>query len=292
MQLTAAAMAALNTGFDASFRKGAAGVTPTFTQVATVINSTGPSTTYSWLGEMPGLREWIGDRVVNELAKHSYSVTNREFEATVGVKRTDIEDDNIGVYAPLFEELGAQAELHPDETVYSLLKDGFTKPCYDGQNFFDTDHPVGEGVVSNMQAGTKPLWILLQTNRPLKPIVWQWRRKPKLTKMDGDQTENVFMRSKYLYGTDLRGEAGFGFWQMAYASKADLTAANFELNKTAMRNFKRDNGKPLGIRPNLILVGPSNVSAANKLFKNATKDNGASNEYQNQVEVLEVDWLE
>ena len=31
---------------------------------------------------------------------------------------------------------------HPDELIFNLLKNGFTSPCFDGQNFFDTDHPV------------------------------------------------------------------------------------------------------------------------------------------------------
>ena len=30
--------------------------------------------------------------------------------------------------------------------------------------------------------------------------------------------ENVFMKKQFLYGADSRGNAGFGFWQMAFGS--------------------------------------------------------------------------
>ena len=45
------------------------------------------------------------------------------------------------------------------------------RACYDGQNFFDTDHPVGEQgsqeTVSNVQTGAGPAWYLLDTTRPV-----------------------------------------------------------------------------------------------------------------------------
>ena len=71
----------------------------------------------------------------------------------MGVTRTAIEDDQLGIYTPLFEEMGYGAATHPDELVFGLLKNGHTTNCFDGQSFFDTDHPVyaevdGTGAVS------------------------------------------------------------------------------------------------------------------------------------------------
>lgn len=103
---------------------------------------------YRWLGAFPGLREWLGDRAVKDLAQDGFVIKNRDFEATVGVDRNDIEDDNIGVYAPLFSQLGENAKQHPDELIFSLIAEGFTKTCFDNQFFFDTDHPNGD----------QPLW--------------------------------------------------------------------------------------------------------------------------------------
>ncbi|MBI5816689.1 MAG: Mu-like prophage major head subunit gpT family protein [Nitrospinae bacterium] len=98
---------------------------------------------YRWLGAFPGLKEWLGERAVKDLALDGFVIKNRDFEATVAVSRNDIEDDNIGVYAPLFSQLGENAKQHPDELVFSMLSQGFASKAFDGQFFFDTDHPNG-----------------------------------------------------------------------------------------------------------------------------------------------------
>ena len=134
--------------------------------------------TYGWLGAFPQLREWLGPRQVKNLTGHAFTITNRKFEATVAVKREDIEDDKLGLFKPVFSEMGEGARRHKEELTFALLKGGFTTACYDGQNFFDTDHPLedADGVVasvSNMQAGSGPAWFLLDTSRGVKPLIWQ-----------------------------------------------------------------------------------------------------------------------
>ena len=140
--VTPALIAALFTGFKKNFEDAKSAAPSQYTKIATVIQSTTKSNTYGWLGKFPSLRKWIGDRVINSMAAHGYTITNDDWESTVGVDRNDIEDDEIGIYAPLFAEMGRAAGVHPDEQVFALLKAGFTSPCFDGQYFFDTDHPV------------------------------------------------------------------------------------------------------------------------------------------------------
>ena len=112
-----------------------------------------PSTTgeqdYKWLGQMPGMREWIGEREIQALAAYDYLIKNKKFEMTIGVPRDDIEDDKYGVYTPLFSNMGEAAALHPDELVFGAMMSGFTEKCYDGLSFFNTAHKVGEKTYSN-----------------------------------------------------------------------------------------------------------------------------------------------
>jgi len=61
----------------------------------------------------------------------------------------DIEDDSVGVYGPLFKELGMEGKRQYDRLMLQLLLNGFNSVCFDGQYFFDTDHPVGAGTASN-----------------------------------------------------------------------------------------------------------------------------------------------
>lgn len=298
MIINSAALVALYRAFNTAFKRGFDNAqTPMWQKVATLVPSSTKTEDYGWLGKIPRMREWIGDRIIQNLKLHSYSIKNKKFESTVGVDRDDIEDDSLGVYSPIFETLGQNAAEHPDELVFALLPLGFTTVCYDGQYFFDTDHPVlaADGVtvnsVSNVQAGTGNPWYLLDTRRPLKPLIYQERKKAQFVAMDKETDTNVFMKNEYLYGVDSRGNVGFGLWQQAYGSKDVLDQGNFEAAYDAMGAFKGDHDKPLGVKPNLLVVGPSNASAARKIVEAQLVNGGDSNTNFKRVELLEVPWL-
>lgn len=124
--ITPALVSALFTGFRAEFQR-VYGETPShWDKVATLMPSTSKSNTYGWLGQFPQLVEWVGPRVLKDMAAHGYSITNKLFESTVGVKRTDIEDDEVGIYKPLFGEMGRASKSFPDELVYGLLRLGLS----------------------------------------------------------------------------------------------------------------------------------------------------------------------
>ena len=234
------------------------------------------------------MREWIGDREIQNLTASDYTIKNKDFELTVGVSRNDVEDDKIGLYNPSIQMLGQSAAANPDDLVFALLAGGFSEKCYDGQPFFSDAHKVGKKTFSNkttaklsmesyiaarasmmsltnsknralnlipnllvvppaleatardilvadyingtkntMQGTAKPLvvpqlaghdsaWYLLCTTRPIRPLIWQQRKKAKFVSKTAETDDNVFMKKTFLYGVDSRGNAGFGFWQMAY----------------------------------------------------------------------------
>ncbi|KPA90611.1 Mu-like prophage major head subunit gpT [Pseudomonas asplenii] len=296
MIITQGALTALFTAFKAEFQNAQAATPSDWQRIATLVPSSSASNTYGWLGQFPTFREWIGDRVLKSMAAHGYTITNKKYEASVGVPRDAIEDDEIGVYKPLFQEMGRASTAHPDELVFALLKAGLTTTCYDGQYFFDVDHPVypstdgtGSAVsVSNFQDGDGPAWYLLDTSRALKPIIFQNRRNYDLKAMTNMDDENVFMRDEYRYGVDARVNAGFGFWQFAYCSKAPLTPENYGKARAAMKAFTADGGRPLGINPGLLVVPSSLEGAARKIV---VKDANAGNEWAGTAEVLSPSWL-
>jgi phage major head subunit gpT-like protein len=299
MIITSAVLNALRTGFATSFQRGFSGEASAYEQIATTVPSTTKSNTYGWLGKWPGMREWIGDRTLRNIQEHGYAVTNKDWESSVEVDRNDIEDDNLGMYGPMFEEAGLAARRHPDELVFGLLKAGHSTLCYDGQNYFDTDHPVapnvdGTGVaatVSNVQAGAAAPWYLLDVSRSLKPLIFQNRKSAQFTAMDQTTDESVFMRKKYRYGVDARYNCGFGFWQMAFKSSAVLDVANFEAAYAAMRMFKGDGDVLLGVKPTLLVVPPSLRSKANDLVTADRLANGADNPNKGLVKVIDTPWV-
>jgi phage major head subunit gpT-like protein len=297
MEINHATLRSAGVGFNAAFQRGLTSSSSLKDRVATTVRSTTKSNEYGWLGKAPRFREWIGDRVINAMAKHGYTLTNRSFENTIGVDRDDFDDDNLGIYAPLFEELGAAAQSFPDELVFALLKLGFLTNCYDGQYFFDTDHPVldeaGKLVsVANTDGGAGLPWFLMDVSRPLKPLIYQ-ERKPfnNLIRKDKDDDDNVFFRKEFLYGADGRCQVGFGFWQQAWGSRQTLNAANYETARVAIGSMKGDYGRPLNLNPRLLVVPPALEGAANAIIKSQLINGGESNPWAGTAEVLVVPLL-
>lgn len=282
----------------AAFVAGLGMAVTQYDKVATTVPSTTGSEEYGWLGSFPSMREWIGDRVIHGIQTHGYAIKNKTFENTVAIPREAIEDDQYGIYAPMSQELGRTAQAHPDQLVFSLLKNGPSTLCYDGQYFFDTDHPVldenGNTVTQanwDNNAGAGTAWYLLDTSRALKPVILQERKKPNFVSLTAEDDQNVFMRKEYVYGVDCRRNVGFGFWQLAYGSRKTLDETNLVAAYTAMTERKGDGGRPLGIKPTVLLVPPSLEFAARKLVNATTLANGADNVLKGLVTVEVSPWL-
>lgn len=86
---------------------------PDWPKIAMAVPSQSASENDGWLGQFPSLREWLGPRVVTNLSADGFALQNKTFEATVAVARTDIEDDKIGIFKPVFAEMGGNAKRHP-----------------------------------------------------------------------------------------------------------------------------------------------------------------------------------
>jgi phage major head subunit gpT-like protein len=152
---------------------------------------------YAWLSTFPKMRKWIGDKVIKALSAFKYTVVNNDWEATVEVDRNDIEDENLGIYAPQAQMAGFSARQLPDEIVSDLKNNGFTNACYDGQYFYDDDHSVAGASVSNV--GTAAL----------------------------------------------------------SAATAAAAAASYGAARTAIMSVKDDEGRPLGLVPDVLEVPPA-----------------------------------
>jgi phage major head subunit gpT-like protein len=161
-----------------------------YERIVTVVSSEQDAETYAWLGSVPKMREFKDERMPAGLLEHEYTIRNRTWEASIAVDRAAVEDDLYGQIKLRVQGLAHEAHRHLDEIVFSLLSDGFTTICHDGQFFFDTDHSEGE-------SGT-------QSNK----------------------------------GTSALG------------------TGSLEQAITAMMRFKDDNGKPLGIVPDTLVVPP------------------------------------
>ncbi len=286
----------LRVGFKTSFRNGLSQASTAYARVATVVPSSQKEQKYGWLGKIPNVREWVGPRAVQNLQQHDYAIKEKPLELTISVDKDDIETDNLGFYTPLFSEMGMSTGAQWDLMCFAQLKAGFTTNCYDGQFFFDTDHPVldenGNAIaVSNTGGGAGTPWFLLDVSRAIKPIILQKRKDFVFTALDNLTDQNVFMNKEFMYGSDARANTGYGFWQMAYGSQQTLNAAAYATARSTLMGMKGDYGRPLGIVPNLLVVPPSLESAARKILNSEYATGGESNEWKGTAELLVVPWL-
>jgi phage major head subunit gpT-like protein len=286
----------LNVSFSALFSGGLGQVTGQKNVIAQTVPSSTKMNEYAWLGELPDMREWLGDRQRLQLKGHAYSIENKDFELTVEVKKTDIEDDNIGGYSMMFTAMGRSIAAHPEKLVWGALANGHTSPCYDGQNFFDTDHPVLDAngnvqSVSNSLPGAGTPWFLIDDSQAVKPLIYQERKAPVFVAMDSPENPETFNRNTLTYGGDYRANVGYGFWQFAVRSQAALDHDGLEAAMVAMANFTGDHGRKIGASGKTLIVPRNLERAARKLLMSETKANGETNEYQNAAKLAVIDWL-
>ena len=258
----------------------------------TRVPSTGKSETYGWIGQVPTLREWLGEKHLKSLEDHEYTITNKKWEATLEVDEDEIEDDQIGIIKPRIQDLALRARQFPSRLVSDLVINGTTGLAYDGSAFFAdrstndnllagsgvteanllTDLATARGTMmkfvddegevmeiegdtiicppelevtfkriansmsfvgGSAQTPEKNIWQSILKNvivdprlsdandwyfaamsYPLKPFIYQDRKKPRLTALDKPDSEIRFMRGKFVYSAEMRGNAGYGYYQM------------------------------------------------------------------------------
>lgn len=282
MEINLQNLDALFLGFNQAFQKGFTKPPSFFERICTVVPSSKRQEMYPWMGRSTKFREWMGDRAIQAIERHGYTITNRDYEDTVGVDRNDIEDDTWGTLSPLFEQLGWDAAVHPDTLIATMLTNAINNidnpsaagavVSYDGKTLFSaTGHPAGlaGGAVTNYPncdaGGSGSFWYLLDISRPLKTLIFQRRKPYAFTRMNTEQDEKVFMARLFRYGVDARVNVGCGFWQFGFASNQDLSnSINYSNALAKLQQIKTDAGLPFGAGSmrgpgNLVLMVPPSL---------------------------------
>jgi len=140
------------------FQNAMAAVPTFWNQIATEFPSETEQNLYPFLSMIPGLREWVGPRYINNVAARAYAVANKHWEATYGIDVNKFRDDTYGFYSSLNPMIAQHVSEWRDRRLAEIVEAGTTALCWDGQFFFDTDHPVdpdnsGSGTNSNKLVG-------------------------------------------------------------------------------------------------------------------------------------------
>lgn len=134
---------------------------PYVSALALAVDSDQSKEDYAWLGKSPSMREWVGGRNIKRLREFAYTIENKPYEVTLGIKRFDVDHGKTEQVAVRINELADGANGHAAKLLSSLINSGAAKVCYDGKYFFDTTHAEGDsGTQSNIitvaRAGSAP----------------------------------------------------------------------------------------------------------------------------------------
>ncbi len=111
--------------------------------VSNLFGSDQSSETYAFLGQSPAMREWIGGRQAKGLASNSFAITNVHYEATLEIAVKDARRDKTPQVRARIDDLADRSATHWASLLSTLIINGTSTACYDGQFYFDTDHSEG-----------------------------------------------------------------------------------------------------------------------------------------------------
>jgi len=120
-------------------------------RVANVFESDQASESYPWLSSTPAMREWVGGRNAKGFKENGITIANKHFEDSIIVQKKDLRRDKFGMIEMRINELVRRGMVHPASLLSTLIANGETGLCYDGQYFFSTTHAEGiSGTQSNL----------------------------------------------------------------------------------------------------------------------------------------------
>ena len=143
MIVNASSLSALNVQVQKDFQAALQAVPPMLDKIASRIPSGTASNKYP-IGWMTGtMREWLGDRQIQNLVAYVKTVNNLKYEQTIAVPKEDIEDDQVGWVTTAVQQMASEGVQHPWRlAVAELMTHGFdaTRANFDGVCFFNASH--------------------------------------------------------------------------------------------------------------------------------------------------------
>ena len=118
-----------------------------YEKYATVVPTKHHTVDYAWLADFPAMKEWVNDRDLKDLSAHKYTISKKDWEASVTVSRDDVLFDNLGFVKPRVTDLAHVSVEHYNSYIGSLITTNGL--CFDGKAYFADNHVVGAGTQAN-----------------------------------------------------------------------------------------------------------------------------------------------
>lgn len=176
MDFTPSNLSALRTQYSQIFQEAFLEQDVLWNKIAQLVTSKGESETHVWMDRIPQLRQWVGDRILQNASLRDYVLTNLPFELTVELDQFRIEDNKIASFEPTVRMIAEQAKKWPDTLIFTAttgaLAAGSTAITYDGVAYFSTAHPVN---IDNAAQGTQSNYA--SSGKALTPVNYGFARQ-------------------------------------------------------------------------------------------------------------------
>lgn len=123
-------------------------------QLAEDLNVTGSTAKVKMASVAYGVHEWLDERHKSKIEHADHEIEVKRWANAISLKLDDLDDEsaNLSQYRTLIKEMADDFDEHKHKLFVDLINNGFTGAigvAYDGQFFFDTDHPIPGGTQSN-----------------------------------------------------------------------------------------------------------------------------------------------
>jgi phage major head subunit gpT-like protein len=140
-------------------------------EIGMYLNSDQESETHAWIGNSPMMRRWIGERQASGLRTNKFIVPNVDYEASLEIKRRELQLDKSGQVQVRIDDMAKNAEAHWGVLMSDLIAAGESTPCYDGKNLFAADHVEGENKTNQSNIDTYDISDGGTGGTPEKPTI-------------------------------------------------------------------------------------------------------------------------
>lgn len=193
-----------------------------FDNFVTTIPSTTRIETHTFMSNLPRLREFKGYSPGEGLTNTPYTGENKEYRiGPVKVRKTDLDDDQIGGYLRSIKALPAQGQKDIGFRILDKLAAGTSTAAadlgFDGAAFFAATHNIGSG--NNLMTAdntgndgvTHKILAMIPTNPVIKPLMFQDRESLSELLTDAE-TPQAAKQKEFEYWADCRFGLVYGFW--------------------------------------------------------------------------------
>lgn len=184
----------------------------------TKIGSTTKVETHTYMSNLPRLARFKGYSPGVRLINKEYTIPNYDWRiGPVSVRKTDLDDDQVGGYLKSINALPGRAQKDIGHQLLSHLANGTTNTCFDGTAFFANTHTFGTG--DNLDTAnyasndgvTHKVIALVTDNSAVKPVIFQDREALSGLQTDADTPQAAKLK-EFEYWADCRFGLGYGFW--------------------------------------------------------------------------------